>query len=688
MFDLQKITFFNPENWIFVPYLVIFAVLAIFLYFIFSLLYKGILIKNELKETVKMLQRIDRKSLNIEFVKIDSFFRNRKSMISHYWHEFEESLVRKEGEVFNTIDADHFFSTECLIERPLGIDFSRNLPGIFTAMGIIGTFLGIYIGLGQASVSFREINIKGKEISESGEILNRAVQSLFEHITPAFLASLVAVICAVIYLFAERIWVSSINKELNDLQYNLDRLFPRTTSEGYLIKILEESEKQTRYVVNSLVGEMGQSMKSAVDEMVGSLNKTYTDLIGELGHNVKSELLLVSENLLLAVDEFKTDQTQSTQDIIKRMASEFSSSLQEKAKGQFQDMVYAIGGVSQILKNTKSEFQDFINNVKERDKNYYDFLGKEMQRFSRETQISQTEMRKESENFVKTVISQMRDIQAEAIEKSSQSLINAHKEIAVMYEKSHRDFNEMFRGFVNKSSGEFTSQLKMSLAEMARMIQVLSESSLKANEEFSRRLAQQSFLLESYTSETNKRIYEVSTALESNIAVFSDMVAEMNRLTQNVHTELSSSLDISRSFMESSKSVELISADLYKSSDLMKKIAGSFLEIIGKFEELQNKLNEDGRNFEKITASMNLATEALTVQYGSSGEFLSKISYNLDEYHKSVNRALKEYTARLDEYTAKISEHLAAGIEPVKEFRDGIDEFMDRLEKMSEKRVD
>jgi len=102
------------------------------------------------------------------------FFTTRVPLLGHPWKEFDESLIKSKDAIYNTIDADHFFSSETFIHGPLEAEFNRHLPGIFTACGIVGTFFGIQSGLSEA--------VKKLSLGTSGEnsvgLLTEATTSL------------------------------------------------------------------------------------------------------------------------------------------------------------------------------------------------------------------------------------------------------------------------------------------------------------------------------------------------------------------------------------------------------------------------------------------------------------------------------------------------------------------------------
>src|SRR5690606_20044938 len=69
------------------------------------------------------------------------------------WREFDESLVLSSDQkhLFNTLDAEHFFNARTLAP---GLTASRLLaaaPSFLVAIGVLGTFIGLTVGLERTS---------------------------------------------------------------------------------------------------------------------------------------------------------------------------------------------------------------------------------------------------------------------------------------------------------------------------------------------------------------------------------------------------------------------------------------------------------------------------------------------------------------------------------------------------------
>ena len=65
------------------------------------------------------------------------------------WQEFDESLVCVKQSLYNTLDASHFFNNYSLARTLTDNRLLAAVPGFLTAIGVIGTFAGLQIGLSE-----------------------------------------------------------------------------------------------------------------------------------------------------------------------------------------------------------------------------------------------------------------------------------------------------------------------------------------------------------------------------------------------------------------------------------------------------------------------------------------------------------------------------------------------------------
>lgn len=139
--------------------------------------------------------------------------------LGRLWQEYR-------GQVRNIADADgrsracaHLsaravFDPATVTHSRLRLEFFRNLPGVFTGTGIIGTFTGLIMGL------------RSFHISQDPSVVQRSLEALLSGVWEAFLVSAVAIALAILVTVIEKLTMSAVYRQLDELAIALDGLYP------------------------------------------------------------------------------------------------------------------------------------------------------------------------------------------------------------------------------------------------------------------------------------------------------------------------------------------------------------------------------------------------------------------------------------------------------------------------------
>lgn len=140
------------------------------------------------------------------------------------WREYLAHLrpggVAAEGgeaavtETSSAVSARAVFDVATVTHSRLRLDLFRNLPGIFTGIGIIGTFGGLIMGLR----TFR--------ISQDPQVVQKSLELLMGGVWEAFLVSAVAITLAITVTLIEKIVMSLVVRRLDAFATALDNAHP------------------------------------------------------------------------------------------------------------------------------------------------------------------------------------------------------------------------------------------------------------------------------------------------------------------------------------------------------------------------------------------------------------------------------------------------------------------------------
>ncbi|MCY7315950.1 MAG: hypothetical protein LH480_10100 [Rubrivivax sp.] len=112
------------------------------------------------------------------------------------------------------VSARAVFELVTVTQSRLRLDLFRNLPGIFTGIGIIGTFSGLIMGLR----TFR--------ISQDPQVVQKSLELLMAGVWEAFLISALAITLAIAVTLIEKVVMSLVMRRLDRLTLALDEAYP------------------------------------------------------------------------------------------------------------------------------------------------------------------------------------------------------------------------------------------------------------------------------------------------------------------------------------------------------------------------------------------------------------------------------------------------------------------------------
>ncbi len=255
------------------------------------------------------------------------------------WEEFDESLVDFRGELHNTLDASHFFNVHSLAHTLADNRLIAAIPGLLTAMGVIGTFVGLQVGLGEISSSGL-----GTSLTEVDEI-NQGIGNLISSATIAFMTSVWGVGASILFNFIEKILERNVRSSVFKLQLQVDRLYRRLTPEKSLSDI-EGHSRESREIMQTLAEKIGERMQEA---LVESTDKIKNSLIESL------EAVLQP-----SVEALVSNAKASSETALKSLVEGFMGAITTEGRHQSEQMNAASEKVQETVNNLETSFRDFI----------------------------------------------------------------------------------------------------------------------------------------------------------------------------------------------------------------------------------------------------------------------------------------------------------------------------------------
>jgi hypothetical protein len=214
----------------------------------------------------------------------------KEPMFLQLWAQFRKTLILEhvpwfvEPRIFCTRRAEDIFTQDALLSHRINLAFYSQLPSLVTGIGLLLTFLALFIGLSK-------LHADGQEII--------GIQGLINGLSGKFLTSIVGLVAANLFTLIEKPMVSRLMNAHHTFLGLLDKLFPRKTMEQMLEQLTPAHNvhkgggQASGGELREYAGRMGtDSLAAPIAELttaVRSLTKLKQDEQA-VGHRMTAEL--------------------------------------------------------------------------------------------------------------------------------------------------------------------------------------------------------------------------------------------------------------------------------------------------------------------------------------------------------------------------------------------------------------
>lgn len=279
------------------------------------------------------------------------------------WSEFDETLVEHNGKLYNNLDAEHFFNGSSLARR---IVDSRLLPtgaALLTGLGVLGTFLGLQLGL-------TGLNLDGDVAQIQGEI-----KLLAQSASVAFITSVWGVTSSLLLNFIEKCLHGLVMRRINKLQNTIDGIFPRFPMLEVFADI-RESGRDSRDALYGLAEQIGNRMQESMDSFSQNMSSSIAEGIsqaaadistaigGTLKTTIEESLVPAIESMASVTNDLAERQAKGSEDTMKSLLERFMDAMGQEGQGQREAMQTASQDIREAMSGLTGSMGDFFTSLK------------------------------------------------------------------------------------------------------------------------------------------------------------------------------------------------------------------------------------------------------------------------------------------------------------------------------------
>ncbi|HCL55282.1 MAG TPA: chemotaxis protein, partial [Pseudomonas sp.] len=257
------------------------------------------------------------------------------------WREFDESLVLSsdQKQLFNTLDAEHFFNPRTLAG---GLTASRLLaaaPSFLVAIGVLGTFVGLTVGLEGLVGSTGEI-----------EALKGGINKLISGAAVAFMTSVWGVLFSLLLNFIEKMFERAALQGIQALQHDVDALYPRIPAEQSLVHIAEYG-KESKEALQELHERIGERLQETLTGMNEAMQTALTDALNNI--------------MAPAIQTLVSTTSQQSTQVLESLVGNFMEGMTSVGREQGQQMQQAAANVNAAVSGMSEELNQLFSRLSE-----------------------------------------------------------------------------------------------------------------------------------------------------------------------------------------------------------------------------------------------------------------------------------------------------------------------------------
>lgn len=343
------------------PLYIFVLVIFLTLLFILGYLLKGTQVVVQLRAALKGIRGLQNRSTHPNRADLAKVF--VAEPFRHLWDEYADSLhdLRKASsgelslvEVRATVPAETLFTRDVLVDSRLFDDFTRHLPGVLTGLGIIGTFAGLLQGLAKFDPTSAETAVSG-------------LKPLLDGVSHAFIASGMAIGCAMFVVFTSRLVLAYCYRLVEQLAHGIDSLFATGAGEEYLarlVKASEQSEANTAQLKDALVEDLTKLMTNLVDKQIAAHESATSSLGQNIGKAIENSLAGPMKQVSDAIENTTKGNSEQVGGMLESLLTGFMAKLEDTFGSQMRGINDQMQRSMDAMSSVQASLQSLLSDIK------------------------------------------------------------------------------------------------------------------------------------------------------------------------------------------------------------------------------------------------------------------------------------------------------------------------------------
>jgi hypothetical protein len=591
--------------------------------FVFFFLFPAWRVGRELRKAIAALVQLrgKREALDLDGV---AQLAMTSAALKRSWEEFRDTLHPQQGTsakgevVVNrlraTSTANTFFSEAVLVDTPLRTEFFKNLPGILTGLGIIGTFSGLIFGL------------QGFEVSPDPNIVRASLGGLLRAVGGAFMVSALAIFLAMFATAIEKALLTRRYADVERLCGAVDSLYESGAGEEYLARLVTSSETaatQAQHIKDALVNDLRSILTELTERQMSTVTLSNQQLGQQISAAVTDTLKAPLEGISQAVKHVANQQGDAVNKLLTDVLASFAARMESMFGGQLGGMNELLQQTAATMKGTAQQFEAMAARIEQAGSGATDKMADRMEALLQ----TLSERQAESNSQMTAFVEQMRKMVADGTSQNAELMQGTFTELSEV-------------------TGKLVAQLQRQTSDVSKELQGNSQAlaeqmqaSLAAQQALTKQMAdQQAQMMAGAVERVSQSTSQMAADLQRQTTAASDA---MQASAGNLATTLESAMGRQQSQMQASsiEQNEKMQAALAEMARVTSELA----------KDLQAQTSQAGAELQR---QANAASDAMQA---SAGNLANTLGGALDRQQSQMQAAAAEQNEKMQATMAEMA---------------------------------
>jgi uncharacterized protein with HEPN domain len=563
------------------------------------------------------------------------------------WDEFSDTLhgqkkadsqgIMQVNRYRATALANSFFTEQIVISTPLKAEFFKHLPGILTGIGIIGTFLGLILGL----FTF--------DVSKDPELVRTSLRNLLSSVGNAFVVSLAAIFLAMLITWLEKRAINRLYTELDELCGLIDSLFEAGAGEEYLQRLVDASETsatQAMQMKESIVTDLKQVLTELTNQQIAAMTANSSQLSQSIGDSITQGLVDPLTKISEAVQTVGNSQGEGVTKLLTDVMSRFVTEMDGMFGSQMRGMNEMLVQTASTIQDASQRFEQLANQIQQAGSGAADAMSKRVEEALLNMQNAQASSNEQMRIFVEQLKQNMSQGQTESSEltknlvkelsESTTALVRSLQDQSNNAQLTHNDRQKERDEQMNRllehlkdsitntqtESATATTQLLGRLGESTeKLVKQLEDQTEKARQEQAQRSAQQDTTTAELLDNLKKHFQNAQSETASSTTA---LLSQLGEATKN----------LVKSLQDQGNQAQLDHTQ--RMADLVDKITTALGQNHSQVSRLTEAVTESSNAMRDSIGRLQTSTNSNIEKMGSGAELLHGASIKLTENLSAV----------------------------------------------------